>query len=372
MIFDTSKAFSSSNDIIQNLHKLKTKPIEKELNKNNKNEQAIKLELLKKNLRDKEEIIQKLKTQLKANKNLIKLLSKKVKENKSDSISTKKQKPDLSLKKEKTHIKNQLPSSEPLNLEYQIQANTKDKKKFQNGLAGFDCNKAKKWDERKVCSNKDLAYLDIKLSKVYWTFIGSLKNKEIKNLIVKKQIKWIKSKNKCKRKEPESTNCLKLIYIKQLAWLENQSSPPNIPLKKKLRKTKNLFEILPFENLRLKNQYAVLDKKNHLLWSKLNFFQKVGEMPNGSRECIEWVDQMNREKYGGRFNWRIPTHDELNSLKLAYKNVTGGKFENFKYWGFKDLKKNNLSKFRFQQNSIQRINNKNKKANCRLVSTLEN
>jgi uncharacterized protein len=339
MIFEASNAFSSSNALLPNYQELKTKPSKKESNLNSKNEHAIKLELLNKELRQKEEIIQKLKIQLKENKNLIKLLSKKTKENKSDSNPIKKQKPTL---------------------------------KFQNRSPGFDCKKAKKWDEKKVCSNKDLAYLDIKLSKIYWAFVGSLKNKKIKSLIIKKQIEWIKSKNKCKQKEPESTNCLKLIYIQQIAWLENQSNSPIIPLKKQLHKRKSLFEKLPFESLRIKNQYVVLDKKNNLLWTRLNFFQKVGEMPSGANDCIEWVDQMNRERYGGNFNWRIPTHNELGLLNFAYKNVATGEFENFKYWGFKDFKKNKLSEFQFKKNIIEKINSINKKANCRLVSTLHN
>ena len=71
---------------------------------------------------------------------------------------------------------------------------------------------------------------------------------------------------------------------------------------------------------------AVVDEKNKLMWainpSKTADFPNPQEMKKWS-EAKQWVDYVNKEKWCGYNDWRLPTIDELKSLLLfkKYKNL---------------------------------------------------
>ncbi len=133
---------------------------------------------------------------------------------------------------------------------------------------------------------------------------------------------------------------------------------------------KTLFATLPVNNYERYNNEIVLDRENELFWSRLNFHQKEGSYPEVRRECLEWADQMKREKYGGINRWRVPTHRELSQLHYLYQYVLGGDSENFKYWGVESKGTSNLTIFEYRNLNFQNNVPSQVIANCRVVANI--
>ncbi len=87
-----------------------------------------------------------------------------------------------------------------------------------SGVKSIDCNKAQKNDEKIICSNSELQFLDKMLADEYQNFlsvkkIGTTKNslKEVKA----KQLSWLKERSLC-----DNSKCIKNLYQKRLDFFD--------------------------------------------------------------------------------------------------------------------------------------------------------
>lgn len=248
----------------------------------------------------------------------------------------------------------------------------------------FNCDGVGRWDEKLICRNSSLADLDRKLDGTYRNVINSTKSSDLKKELKKRQSAWLNKRYQCKEEMNEETLCLKRVYANKISSLQEQlkknlknttvakKQPPVKFNKKRYPRVSTLFQKFPLSNFKKSNEKIVLDVKNSLLWTRVNFHQKEGSFPENSKECLEWEEQMRREKYGGLDSWRVPSHSELSYLIPLYQNVIGGESENFSYWGAKQLGVDKLTLYNFKNESNKTPNNSGLKANCRLVTNLKN
>jgi uncharacterized protein len=248
----------------------------------------------------------------------------------------------------------------------------------------FNCDGVVKWDEKIICRNSSLAHLDRNLDGVYRSVIKSANNNDLKEELKKRQTVWLNKRYQCKEDMNEKVLCLKRIYVNQISLLQDQlkkhldnttvekKQPPVKINKKRYPRVSTLFQKLPVSNFKKYNDKVVLDVENSLLWTRVNFHQKERYFPENFKECLEWKEQMRREKYGGLESWRVPSHSELSYLTPLYQKVAGGESENFSYWGAQKMGSDKLTLYSFKNESNKTPNNSGFKANCRLVTNLKN
>ncbi len=58
---------------------------------------------------------------------------------------------------------------------------------------------------------------------------------------------------------------------------------------------------------------TALDPKHNLIWMTRDFRNIERRQPDSWQEAMDWAKKMNRERYGGFADWRIPTPDEYQS-----------------------------------------------------------
>jgi hypothetical protein len=79
--------------------------------------------------------------------------------------------------------------------------------------------------------------------------------------------------------------------------------------------------------LQYKNGTA-LDTKTNLMWMTKDFRNIEGRAPNTWDEAMAWVEKMNRQRYGGYNNWRVPTTAEYQAIydtQATKRSYTGSK-----------------------------------------------
>jgi uncharacterized protein len=72
----------------------------------------------------------------------------------------------------------------------------------------FNCILAKTWDEKAICSNQELASLDLGVNKIYHASLIKLKNSDQQKTFVNSQLDWLKFRHLCHIEE-NKTGCLK-------------------------------------------------------------------------------------------------------------------------------------------------------------------
>jgi uncharacterized protein len=85
---------------------------------------------------------------------------------------------------------------------------------------GFDCATASTKVEKKICSNKELSSLDLKLSQVYQQAQAETagvdgETGEKVDPVATEQAQWLNTRNRCK-----STQCLTRLYKKRIKHIE--------------------------------------------------------------------------------------------------------------------------------------------------------
>ena len=92
----------------------------------------------------------------------------------------------------------------------------------------FDCNKATTEVEKLICSDDELAKLDVEMSKSYHTFMKTLDEEHYRSKLKKKQREWLKyiTKAPC-FSGTDKINCLKNIYVFRTQQLTNWTERKN-------------------------------------------------------------------------------------------------------------------------------------------------
>jgi uncharacterized protein len=100
----------------------------------------------------------------------------------------------------------------------------------------FNCIVAKTWDEKAICSNQELAQLDLALSKVYRAKLMKIKNLDQQRMFVNNQLDWLRLRHLCHIEE-NKTGCLKNKMSSRIEWIQDFNIPslskdkPNSPIK---------------------------------------------------------------------------------------------------------------------------------------------
>ncbi len=58
---------------------------------------------------------------------------------------------------------------------------------------------------------------------------------------------------------------------------------------------------------------TALDPKHNLIWMTRDFRNIEMRQPDSWREAMDWAKKMNRQRYGGFADWRVPTPEEYQS-----------------------------------------------------------
>ena len=73
-------------------------------------------------------------------------------------------------------------------------------------------------------------------------------------------------------------------------------------------------EGVPFGRwVRYRDEVA-LDKRTNLMWMVRDYRNLKGRAPNDYKEIAGWADEINRKRYGGFNNWRIPSIEEYEAI----------------------------------------------------------
>ena len=107
---------------------------------------------------------------------------------------------------------------------------------FNKKGPSFNCIVAKTWDEKAICSNQELAQLDLALSKVYRAKLMKIKNLDQQRMFVNNQLDWLRLRHLCHIEE-NKTGCLKNKMSSRIEWIQDFNIPslskdkPNSPIK---------------------------------------------------------------------------------------------------------------------------------------------
>ena len=91
---------------------------------------------------------------------------------------------------------------------------------FNKKGPSFNCIVAKTWDEKAICSNQELAQLDLALSKVYRAKLMKIKNLDQQRMLVNNQLDWLRLRHLCYIEE-NKTGCLKNRMLSRIEWIKN-------------------------------------------------------------------------------------------------------------------------------------------------------
>ena len=92
----------------------------------------------------------------------------------------------------------------------------------------FDCNKASTEVEKLICSDDELAKLDVEMNKSYHAFMKTLDEEYYRNKLKKKQREWLKDITKAPCfSGTDKINCLKNIYAFRVQQLTNWAERKN-------------------------------------------------------------------------------------------------------------------------------------------------
>ncbi len=67
--------------------------------------------------------------------------------------------------------------------------------------------------------------------------------------------------------------------------------------------------------------YIILDKETGLLWQA-----KASEDPMVWKDGVAFVESLNKDKFGGCSDWRLPSQEELGTLLLKEEDRATGLF----------------------------------------------
>ena len=107
---------------------------------------------------------------------------------------------------------------------------------FNKKGPSFNCIVAKTWDEKAICSNQELAQLDLALSKAYRAQLMKIKNLDQQRMFVNNQLDWLRLRHLCHIEE-NKTGCLKNKMSSRIEWIQDFNIPslskdkPNSPIK---------------------------------------------------------------------------------------------------------------------------------------------
>ena len=59
---------------------------------------------------------------------------------------------------------------------------------------------------------------------------------------------------------------------------------------------------------------TALDTRTNLMWMTQDFRNLEGRVPASWDEAMAWAEKMNRQRYGGYSDWRVPTDAEYKTL----------------------------------------------------------
>ena len=59
---------------------------------------------------------------------------------------------------------------------------------------------------------------------------------------------------------------------------------------------------------------TALDTKTNLMWMTKDFRSIEGRAPDSGDEALAWAEKMNRQRYGGYSDWRVPKIDEYRTI----------------------------------------------------------
>jgi len=96
---------------------------------------------------------------------------------------------------------------------------------FNEKGPSFNCMLAKTWDEKAICSNQELAQLDLVLSKVYHSKLIEIKTSDQQNIFAKHQLDWLKIRHLCYIEE-NKTECLKNKILSRIKWMKGFNVMP--------------------------------------------------------------------------------------------------------------------------------------------------
>ena len=91
---------------------------------------------------------------------------------------------------------------------------------FNKKGPSFNCIVAKTWDEKAICSNQELAQLDLALSKVYRAKLMEIKNLDQQRIFVNNQLDWLRLRHLCNIEE-NKTGCLKSRMFSRIEWIKD-------------------------------------------------------------------------------------------------------------------------------------------------------
>lgn len=199
--------------------------------------------------------------------------------------------------------------------------------------ASFDCNKASQPIEVAICSNSDLAKLDIEMSGHYMTSREQLPSDEQK-LLKKIQLNWLKNReincdiNKSTLKSNIHVNCLIRSYKKRINELKSTSIESNSYYKRSISaKHYSLLDRLKWQKL--------------IKWPKSCEFERLEHMSNAGLDFYK-IDKdktiikvmCNRFAYQGQYQlYLLEASDSAPKSKpllIPQIRETGGTWKSFK------------------------------------------
>lgn len=99
---------------------------------------------------------------------------------------------------------------------------------FAKENPSFDCTKATTEVEKLICSDDELAKLDVEMNKSYHAFMKTLDEEYYRNKLKRKQINWLKDITKAPCfSDTNKINCLKNIYAFRVQKLTNWTERKN-------------------------------------------------------------------------------------------------------------------------------------------------
>jgi TonB family protein len=159
---------------------------------------------------------------------------------------------------------------------------------FNKKGPSFNCIAAKTWDEKAICSNQELAQLDLALSKAYRAQLMKIKNLDQQRMFVNNKLDWLRLRHLCHIEE-NKTGCLKnkmssrIELIQDFNIMSLSKGKPNSPTK--LPDADTLIKkVKERESIALPEQLVKLDLKKEVqstsaLMTELEAIEKMEVHP---------------------------------------------------------------------------------------------
>jgi len=190
--------------------------------------------------------------------------------------------------------------------------------------ASFDCTKAATKSEQLICADQQVSGADEKLAEVYRRVLEQSSDKEG---LKKDQRNWIKTQRDVCPDAP----CLLKAYQTRIAALEAVEPTPAVvhlrsePLTVSKPEAQQQFDVDAHGRPRtyIKQNFevqgdVVLDHGTGLTWQKSGAANSMTY-----QDAQAYIEKLNRERFAGYSDWRLPTVAELLSLLTRDKQSHG-------------------------------------------------